>query len=309
MSFYLEFPSDIRQNILYRLPCVTTHRYSQVAKGCLADVVQATKQWQYDINFSGKITIINFEEKDQIIKTLLLQKLKVETLAPYFAELFTRCGDEARKKFLLENHANPSEITQQSLPFLSANVIFDLITRKHTSADLRSALEVLFDEGVLLPEELQSTYKVVQPLFVKAILCHPNAKDIPAKTLSIVLLKTAGIGYNYMRSQSMTPSGIVKVVTTLCVAPPKKMLEARLVSDCRIPKLVFSHPKSSEMNLIQEIEPILLCAVRNRNPTLVQMALNHPAAKSLPAENLKDMLTEAEEADEKEIVQAFKDKI
>lgn len=274
------FPPEIRQHILRWVPCVETHRCSQVVKSLLEDVQTAATVWQFDISLSRQWGTAKLDEKDQTIPALLLHKMKVEALAAFFTDYIDQQPEDQRKG-ILKLHTTPGLIS-------SPQAVCDFTTKKYTAENLVNLLSVFKIEPKF------------QRIFAKAIFSHPNAKDMPATDLRSTLCTTIG-----KKCHVNVGTGGVCLYT---IVPP----DAQEYGECRIPKLIFSHPKAKEMDLKDHIDVALLCAVRYRNPTLVQMVLEHPDAKNLLDSRIEDVVADAEkvEKNKEEIVSAltkFKD--
>lgn len=283
-------PIEVRQHTLRMLPSVATYRYSLVAKRYLKDVKEAANTWQYDITLTGEITTINFKEGDQTVHNLLLQKLKVETIEFYYSE-FVKKLPKDMQAIPMENLVNRLE------PSHPVHVVCDYLTKKYNGEMLEEAFRLALNEIILehLDRTVASTSNVVQPVFARAVFNHPNAKEISSRALMEALVPKIGVLHGRRHSLNLADG-------PMFIKPPSR-IEYR---ECRIPKLIFSHPNAAEMKINEHIGVMLICAVRYRNLPLVRMILRHPSAKSLLDGDLNDATADAEKVEEEEIVKTLR---
>jgi hypothetical protein len=264
----------------------------------------------------GKI-VISLEEKEgevplekQTVTALLYRKLKTETLLRHRELLMALPKDTNPGS--LENLRLPANRTLESLnysfefesPYFAAcyplMVLFDFHIKSYSEQKLGRALFTATTEIAHVPE--------VAFNIVNAIFRHPRAKDIPLGSLATALIKSIGETYEAKRSCYLGGGGGLNGKTTgkfytleHHVVPPNEMLKEGETKNLKIPRLIFSHPKSKHMNIKNQIDNMLLSAVRYRALDLVQKVLAHSDAEYITDDALVIARDEAKGAGELEI--------
>ena len=279
------------------------------------------------IVFDSEKIVITLEEKEgevpleeQTVTALLYRRLKVETLLRH-RELLKALPKDTDPS-ILEKLRFPTNRTLEVLnysfgyesPYLNGcyplMVLFDLSVKNYSEAKLGRAMLTAISDVNLMPE---LSFNIVN-----AIFCHPHAKDLSLESLATALIKSIGEKSEAKRSCNLGRGGLNgKAARSLHileyhVVPPDEMLKEGETKNLTIPRLIFSHPKAPRMNIREQIENMLLSAVRYRALDLVQKILAHEDADNLSDDVLVIARDEAKSAEEHEIakaIESFLDKL
>ena len=253
---------------------------------------------------------VSFEEQNQTVSALLFQRLKTETLLRHRALI--NALPENTPPAILQHFRFPTDRTFEALsysfghdsPYLAAcyplMILFDFHTKSFSEQKLGRATLIATTEIAHVPE---LSYNIVN-----AIFCHPHAKDIPLGSLTTALIKSIGEKYEVKMSCNLSRIGGLNRKTkgklhTLDyhVVPPEEMLKDRETKNLKVPRLIFSHPKVPNMTIKDQIENMLLSAVRYRAFDLVQKILAHEDASHISDDALVIARDEAKSAGEEAI--------